>query len=155
KGTTLAIPRTSREHCHLFLERRCPGAGEAPRKFFGCLTTPATIEDALDDVVDGMAQAAILDSVSLERYEKANPERFARLKVLCKSEPFPAAVVAYRTGGLSDDTLQRFKDGMMTANQNKRGQQLLELCKITCFEDVPANYDQMLLDIAKAYPPPP
>jgi ABC-type phosphate/phosphonate transport system substrate-binding protein len=65
KGTTLAIPRTSREHCHLFLERRCPGAGEAPRKFFGCLTTPATIEDALDDVVDGMAQAAILDSLSL------------------------------------------------------------------------------------------
>ena len=35
----------------------------------------------------------------------------------------------------------------------RRGQRLLEMCKITAFEAVPDNYEEMLKVIAKAYPP--
>jgi len=48
--------------------------------------------------------------------------------------------------------LGKFCEGMVKAHDSARGQQLLELCRITRFESVPADYDRMLADIAKSYP---
>jgi hypothetical protein len=42
---------------------------------------------------------------------------------------------------------------MLGAKDNPRSQQLMGLCQITSFEPVPDDYDQLLSDIAKAYPP--
>ena len=95
-----------------------------------------------------------MDGAALERYKKVKADRFAKLKVAIRSEPFPNAVVAYKPGALSDDTLQKFRNGLITANQNAKGKQLLNMCRINCFEAIPDDYDQMLLNIAKAYPPP-
>jgi ABC-type phosphate/phosphonate transport system substrate-binding protein len=154
KGQAVALPRLSREHCHLFLERRCTPADSTPDKNFSKVTSPSTAEDALDDVVDDEVQAAVIDAVDLEAYQKSKPGRAARLKTLLKSESFPCAVIAYNPGALSDAMLQRFRDGMINANDSERGKQLLKLCRITGFEDVPADYEELLTDIAKAYPPP-
>lgn len=153
-GKAVALPRQSREHCRVFLERRCQACGQCPQKFLGKLTTPNDAEDALDDVVDGAVQAAVIDGPALERYRHDKEARAARLRTAVESEPFPPAVVAYLPGVLDESLLQRFRDGMIRANQNAKGRQLLGLCRITCFEDVPPNYDQMLLAIAKAYPAP-
>jgi ABC-type phosphate/phosphonate transport system substrate-binding protein len=154
KGKTVAFPRKSREHCQVFLERRCQGCGQCYKQFFGKVTTPSDSEDGIDDVVDGVVEAAIIDSVALDRYQGDKPERFARLKSVVKSEPFPAAVLAYNPGVLSEDALKRFHDGLLNANKNPKGKQLLSFCRINCFEDIPENYDEMLTNIAKAYPPP-
>jgi ABC-type phosphate/phosphonate transport system substrate-binding protein len=154
KGKTVAFPRKSREHCQIFIERHCLGCGQCFKQFFGKLTTPTDSEDAIDDVVDGVVEAAIIDSVALDRYQEDKPERFAKLKSAVKSEAFPAAVVAYNPGVLSEDALKRFHDGLLNANKNPKGKQLLSFCRINCFEDVPENYDQMLTNIAKAYPAP-
>jgi ABC-type phosphate/phosphonate transport system substrate-binding protein len=154
QGRAVALPRLSREHCLLFLERRCTPAGSTPEKKFSKVTTPSTAEDALDDVVDNEVQAAVIDAVDLEAYQKNKPGRAAKLKTLLKSETFPCAVIAYNPGALSDTMLQRFRDGMVDANNNEKGQALLKICRITGFEDVPADYEEMLSDISKAYPPP-
>jgi ABC-type phosphate/phosphonate transport system substrate-binding protein len=154
QGKSLAMCRQCREHCRLFLERRCEACGKCPQQFFAKITTPTDAEDAIDDVVDGEVDAALVDGAALERYQRVKCDRFAKLKTAVKSEPFPPAVVAYKPGVLSDETLKRFRNGLITANQNPKGKQLLNMCRINCFEAVPANYEELLVNIAKAYPPP-
>src|SRR5262249_47067695 len=154
KGKTVAVHHRSREHCVLYLERRCVEPGSTPEEFFAELTKPRDSTDALDDVFGGTAQAALLDAVDLVAYQKEGPARAAKLKILQQSEPFPCAVVAYRKGALDQADLERFRDGMLASKSNRQGQELLNLCRITSFEAVPDNYDQMLQDVAQAYPPP-
>src|SRR5262249_61661539 len=127
---SLALCRECREHCRLFLERRCEGCGKDCQRFFTKITTPCDAEDALDDVVDGVVDAALVDGAALERYKKVKADRCAKLKTAVRSEPFPNAVVAYKPGTLSDETLQRFRNGLITANQNPKGKQLLNMCRI-------------------------
>jgi ABC-type phosphate/phosphonate transport system substrate-binding protein len=155
KGKTLALPRCTREHCHLFLEHRCQECGLEPSGYFSTTTLPPTIEDALDDVVDNIVQAALVDGVGLKCYERRKPARFAQLKTIASSEIFPAAVVAYHPGTLDDATLTRFREGMINANKGALGRQFMTLWRLTAFEPVPTDYEQTLADILKTYPVPP
>jgi ABC-type phosphate/phosphonate transport system substrate-binding protein len=150
---SLAVACRTREHCHLFLERRCQAAGATPKTFFGRVVTPRCAEDALDAVVNGTVDATVVDGVFLDWYRQRKPARFARLKALEQSEVFPAAVVAYYGSAIDEATLRRFREGMISAKDNPRGQQLMSLCQITSFEPIPDDYDRLLTDIAKAYPP--
>jgi ABC-type phosphate/phosphonate transport system substrate-binding protein len=154
KGKTVGLPADSREHCRLFFERRCVAPGCCPDKFFGRVLYPRDVEAALDDLVDGQTDALVVDGLTLEAYQKLKPGRAARLRTLLRSEAFPAAVVAYHPGALSEDLLTRFRDGLLAAGSTRRGRRLLEMCRITVFKAVPDNYEEMLKDIAKAYPPP-
>jgi ABC-type phosphate/phosphonate transport system substrate-binding protein len=152
-GKPIALPRLSREHCRLFLERRC-GKHCCKTENLQEVITPTDVEDALDAVVDRQVAAAVIDAVALEGYAKLKPGRSSKLKTIQQSEVFPCAVVAYVPGTLPDALLERFRDGMIGAKETPRGKQLLELCRITRFEAVPPEYEQMLTDIAKAYPAP-
>jgi ABC-type phosphate/phosphonate transport system substrate-binding protein len=154
KGKTIAVPRRIREHCQLFLERSCATAGGAPKDFFGKVLTPTASEEAVDAVVNGQVDAALADGIFLDWYEKNKAARFARLKTVEKSPAFPAVVIVYRAGGLSDAALERLRKGMLSAKDNPRGKELMELCQMTSFEPVPDDYDKLLTEIAKAYPPP-
>jgi ABC-type phosphate/phosphonate transport system substrate-binding protein len=152
QGQALAFPRLNKEHCRLYLERRCCKADTTPEKSFSPLTTTDDAEDALDAVVNGTAQAAIVDAVEFDAYKKRKPGCSAKLKMLQESEKFPCAVVAYNPGRLSEEQLKSFRDGMVGAKDNRRAKELLELCRITGFETIPDNYEEMLKDIIKAYP---
>jgi ABC-type phosphate/phosphonate transport system substrate-binding protein len=154
KGRTLALPCRSRAHCHLYLERCCEELGAPAEQFFAKVAHPPSAEHALDHVVDGAAHAALVEHGALANYQDRKPGRYAKLRVAAQSRLFPASVVAYQAGALDDATLERFREGMLNAGQNKRGQQLLTLCQIAGFERVPADYDQQLLETLKAYPPP-
>jgi ABC-type phosphate/phosphonate transport system substrate-binding protein len=152
KGKVVGLPRLGREHCRLFLERQCLACGAEPRNFFAKVVVPRNVEDGLDDVVRGKLQAVVVDNLALECYAQVKSGCFARLKVLKRSEIFPAAVVAYRQGAIDDAKLARFRDGMVGAVQNERSRDLLTLWKLTAFEDVPADFPQTLANIARAYP---
>lgn len=150
----LALPNQTRDHVRLFLRRRCLDWKKDPTSFFSRITNPANVEDALDDVVDGVVQVSVVDGVALDCYKRRKPGRFTKLKIVQSSEVFPAAVVGFRPGILDDVTLKRFRDGMINANRTVAGKQLLTLWKLTGFEEVPPDYDQALIQIVKAYPPP-
>ena len=154
KGKVVALPHMSREHCRLFLERRCVPAGASPAKFFSRVSMPRDATDAIDDVISGTAGAAIIDDGDLETYRSKYPEYFAKVKVLLKSEAFPCAVIVYYPGKLSQELLDRFREGMQSAKDSRQGRQMMQLCRISSFEDVPDDFEKMLADIAKAYPPP-
>jgi ABC-type phosphate/phosphonate transport system substrate-binding protein len=154
KGQVVALPNLSREHCWLYLERRCVPAGTTPEQFFGRVTRPRDANYAIDDVLDGLARAAVIDDTDLAAYRKQYPEYFAKLKDLRQSEAFPCAVIAYYPGTLSEGLLEQFRTGMLAAKSSRQGRQMMQMCRITSFEDVPDDFEQTLADIAKAYPPP-
>src|SRR5262249_7110202 len=150
----VALPRGVREHCRLFLERHCQSNGKETPRFFAEISAPASVEEALDDVVDGVVHAAVVDGVALDCYHKRKPRRFAQLKELTKSESFPPTVIAFRKGGLDDATLSRFRESLLSAKTTPRGRQVLQITKLTGFEPVPKDYEKTLVAIGKAYPPP-
>jgi ABC-type phosphate/phosphonate transport system substrate-binding protein len=154
KGKILALPRKSREHCYLFLEHLCKDAGVEAKRYFAKVVNPAGIECALDDVVRGKVDAAMVDAVSFDSYKREKPGCCGRLKVLKQSETFPAAAIAYFPGNLDEARLQQFRDGMLRANQTTLGKQLLSLWHLTAFEEVPDDYQKTLADIVKSYPAP-
>jgi len=122
--------------------------------FFSRITNPTTIEDALDDVVDGLVQVAVAPQLALEKYKRRKPARFAHLKELMHSPAFPAPVVVYQEGAIDQATLVRFQDGLLNAHKKQQGQMLLNLFKLTKYEKPPADYDRVVAETGKAFPPP-
>ncbi len=154
QGKQLAIPRRSRSHCHLFVERLSQENGKEAKDFFSKLITSSGPEAALDDLGDGGVQAVVVDREALDCYKRRKPGRAGRLKELQKSEVFPDSVVAYRPGVFDQAVLKRFREGLEKADSTAIGRQLLLLWNMTSFEEIPADYERILADIGKAYPPP-
>jgi ABC-type phosphate/phosphonate transport system substrate-binding protein len=153
KGRVVGLPSLSREHCWLFLERRCVPAEQMPENYFSRVSRPRDAAYAIDDVIDGTLHAAVIDDADLDAYRKKYPEQVAKVRELLSSETFPCAVIAYYPGILPDNLLEQFRSGMMAAKDSKQGRQMLNMCRITSFEDVPQDFNKMLDNIAKAYPP--
>ena len=150
RGRRIALPRGSREHCRLFLERnRRRAAAEVCE-----ITCPPSVEDALDDVVDGLADATVVDDGAVLSFSRRKPGRFARLKVVCQSEVFPPSVVVYRSGGLEPHAIERFRDGLIRAHHTAQGKRMMMLWRLSGFAPVPPDYPVQLAAIRKAYPPP-
>jgi ABC-type phosphate/phosphonate transport system substrate-binding protein len=151
KGKVLAMPVVSLDHGKLFIAKQLDG--KKPEEYFSKVTAPESVEDALDDVVDGIAQATVVDQVVLDSYKRRKPGRFSKLKEIQKAE-FPVPVVVYQEGVLDMATLNKFRDGVIHAKKTAEGRRVLELWKLTGFEVVPAQFDEELAAVLKAYPAP-
>jgi ABC-type phosphate/phosphonate transport system substrate-binding protein len=154
QGQSLALPATGEAFVRLFVERQSRAAGKALGAFFSKVSPRDNYEDALDDVVDGVVQAAVADRAALEAYRQRKPGRFKQLKEVAHSQPFPPAVVTYYGSALDQATLERFKDGLLGAAKKEKGQMLLTLFRLTSFETPPDDFGQVLAQTRKAYPPP-
>jgi len=155
QGKSTALPCFCQEHCWVYMERACRDARQAdPKNYFAPLTHPANAEIGLDELADGKVQAVIVDNVALEAYKERKPARFAKLKSVQESVKFPSAVIAYREGGLDPNTVKLFQEGLLNGQKTALGRQLLTLWKLNALERVPADFDDSLAKILKAYPPP-
>jgi ABC-type phosphate/phosphonate transport system substrate-binding protein len=150
----LAMPQQSKLHCHLFADKCCYASHKPAAQFFGKVTTPPNAEEALDDVVDKEAAAAIVDGVAFDSFKRRKPGRALKLRVVMTSDIFPTAVIAYKPGCVDEPTLAKFRDGLMGASQSIMGRQMLTLWKLTAFEAIPNDYESTLTEIVKSYPPP-
>jgi ABC-type phosphate/phosphonate transport system substrate-binding protein len=156
QGQTLSLPTTAtgQRHLQLFLEHQCQASGKEIEKFFAKISNPDNIEDAVDDVVDGIVNATVLDKTALEAYKRRKPARFAKLKDIVRSQPFPPVTVAYYDKIVDERTLKRFRDGLLGANKKEQGETLLTLFRMTGFQTPPADFDKVLEESRKTYPPP-
>jgi ABC-type phosphate/phosphonate transport system substrate-binding protein len=154
RGQSLSEPTIGAAYVRLYLDRQCQAGGTKMKDFFSRITTPDNVEDALDDVVDGIVQAAVVDRAGLEAFKRRKPGRYGRLKAVARSGPLPPAVVAYYAGTLDQGTLEQFRNGLLRAHQKERGQTLLTLFRVTSFDGVPQDFDGVLKETRKAFPPP-
>ena len=111
--------------------------------------------DAIEQVIDGKSECTIVDSITLNWYQKIYPGPYKNLKILCQSKPFPNACIVVKKGQLSDDTIQRFAKALMDAKNDPVGKPMLDNWKLLGFSRVPADYDAKLKAIEEAYPLPP
>jgi len=154
KGQSLAAPQTGQMDLRLFLEKESQERGKSPELFFAKITSPDNVEDALDDVVDGVLQGVIADRTALDAFKRRKPGRFAQLKEVAHSQPFPPSLIAYAEGVLDEKTLMRFQTGLLEARHKEKGQTMLTLFKLTGFEKVPPDFDAVLTQTRKRYLPP-
>lgn len=153
EGQTIAIPLTSKGFPTLFVEREALAKGKKLDAFFSKITNPEEPEDAIDDVVDGVVGAAVVDQAVLKAYERRKPGRFAKLKPVAKSQPFPPPVIAYKDKELDDATLEKFRNGLIKASTKERGQRMLNMFHLTGFETIPDDFPKVLEETRKKYPP--
>jgi ABC-type phosphate/phosphonate transport system substrate-binding protein len=159
RGKDIGVPKMTREHCRLYLERTCrgccnPASRLAPKDYFAHVAAPANVETALDELCHGKYAAVLVDSVGLAFYKDLKPGCFNRLQVLTQSEAFIPAVIAYRQGTVNSATLATFAAALRSADRTELGKEMLKMWKISSFEPIPANFAQQLEASIKAYPPP-
>jgi ABC-type phosphate/phosphonate transport system substrate-binding protein len=152
KGQSIAVPERTTASCQLFLERICLKSGAETNRYFAKTTKPVSVEDALDDLVDGVVEAALVDSVGFGGYQGRKPARAARLREVERSPPFPPTAVLYRPGVLEEETLARFRKALVELNRRADGREVLTTWKLTAYKLVPADYGRHLEEIAAAYP---
>ena len=148
-GKEVAVLKEGKEHIRRYAHKE---AGGDPAKFFGKIVAPANSEAALDAILLGKVQAAIVDNATLDIYKEVNPGKFNRLKVIGESVAFPPAVIAYAPKKVDAALVKQFKDGMMKANESARGRDIMGTFKISSFVAVPAGFEKTLAEIRKAYP---
>lgn len=154
KGKTLVVPRKAKEFCRLWLDRKLVPEGVAPAKHYGKILTPASPESGLDTVVDGKAQAIVVDSLAFERFKKERPGRAKWLKVIATSEGFPSGVIACHKDRFPEEQVTKFREALMAAKSSETGRATLELFKLSCFEAPSQEYQDQLDAVLKAYPAP-
>ena len=151
KGETVLVPRGSKAHVHLFLEReraKLPADVAAPKH------KPAlTAEEALDAVAAGDAAAAVVDASQLAGYGSLQPGAARQLRVLAQSDKFPPTVVAYNAKTASPAAVAQVRALLVAAHQTPAGKPLMMLWSLQGFEDPPADYEASLRAVRAAYPP--
>jgi ABC-type phosphate/phosphonate transport system substrate-binding protein len=152
QGQSLTLATKSQPFLHLFLERQSALYGKSTATFFSKISFADNVEDALDDVVDGVVQVAVVDLAARDAYKRRKPGRYKQLGVVGQSPPFPAAVVAYHAGALEESTLNHIQQRLLDTCRNEKGRTMLTLFRLTGFETVPANFDRILAETLKAYP---
>lgn len=155
KGKTLSDYRYTRIFSRLFLDRRCHElAGIGHKEFFSKVVKKDFAEEMIDEVIEGNVDAAIIEEVCLDCYQRRKPARMNQIRVLEESERFPASVVVYKAGKLDKQTQQKLRDGMLGAGSTALGRQLMTLWQMTGFELVPETFDTSCKEIIKIYPSP-
>jgi len=152
-GCKVALPFGTREHSRLFLDRGCrrnERVVQVPE-----IVAPDSVEDSLHEVVDGNVAATIVDGGGMTSFSIRFPGRFNKLKIVMQSDVFPLNVVVYRKSSLDANTINRVRQGLTTAHTTPQGKTMMTMWKLSGFENIPANYEEQLAAIVKAYPPPP
>jgi ABC-type phosphate/phosphonate transport system substrate-binding protein len=154
QGRSIYLPAEGPHHLRVFVEQRCRVAGKTAATFFAKITSQESVEDALDDVVDGAIAAAAVDHAALEAYQRRKPGRARRLRELTRSQPFPPPVVAYHGTALSEASRRRFAAGLLAAHRKEKGRTMLTYFRVTAFQAVPDDYPRVLARSRKEYPAP-
>jgi phosphonate transport system substrate-binding protein len=152
KGHSLALVSEGPGYLRLFVDRQSQLAGSKPESFFSKIVSRSNFEDALDDIVDGVVDATVVERAALESYKQRKPGRFAQLKPVAQSQPFPPAVVAYYDSSLSEEDRTHFRNGLVGASGKEKGQTMLTLFRLTGFQTPPADLDKVLAETRQAYP---
>jgi ABC-type phosphate/phosphonate transport system substrate-binding protein len=156
RGKTVDFPAQTKEHCRVFVGQKCgDNAQKDPKAFFSKIERSETYFDALNDLCKGKVDAVVVDSISLAFYKDIKGPVFDKnLRVLVASEPFPAAVIAYKDGAVTTKVIGQFREGLLKAHDNPVGADMMKMWSIDGFELPPANYAEMLTRCLKEYPAP-
>jgi ABC-type phosphate/phosphonate transport system substrate-binding protein len=147
-GKKLALPDRVPFLCTFYLERTL---GKKLDSAF-TLVKLDNVDDTIEAVIDGKADAAVVTAANLDTYKERKPGRFQRLKIVNESPEFPPATVMYNAKTAEAGALERFEKALLRAGESAEGNRVLTLFKLKGFEKIPPNYDERLAEIVKQFP---
>jgi ABC-type phosphate/phosphonate transport system substrate-binding protein len=152
KGMRLVTASGLRDCARIYLEKRqSEDMGSTP---FSSVGKTSTVHESLHKVIDGEADVTVTDGASWSYFQKLYPGASQNLKVLSKSDVFPATVIAYKKGTITDDKVQKLRTGLLSAHTSTKGAHIMRTIKIEKFDNLPSNYSGNLKECLKAYPIP-
>jgi ABC-type phosphate/phosphonate transport system substrate-binding protein len=154
KNKRLSFPQLSFNHSYLFLDKAIRQAGHDPVKFFSACDVTANPDVALEAVVEGNADAAVVDEVALEVYKDRKPGRAKRMRTLMESSKFPCAVLVCKPEMAKTEAVRKVQQGLATAHERTAGKQMLSLMRLSNFAPITPEYQQLLKDVLKEFPEP-
>lgn len=157
KGACVAVPKGSKAHCQMFLERLCEkekvGPGDCcPAKL--AKGTTLTPEEAILSVVSGDFEAALVDISAILALQDDKPGLSEQVKILAKSELLPSAVVVCRKGAMTDHQIKKVADGLLNCHKTAIGRTFTMFWQLEGFKEVSPDYRELLQKCVKCYPPP-
>ena len=149
-GKTFALPKGIKDHTRLYLDKL------QSRKAcdFKGVETPTDALDTLDMIVDGTADAGVVDSVTWETYKAISPVRAGKLKAIDSSEIFPAGGIVCDQKTLPKATLAKIRNGLLGAADHRAATFLLNTMKLKGFASPGADYSAKLEKFRESYPTP-
>jgi ABC-type phosphate/phosphonate transport system substrate-binding protein len=154
KGKRLAMPARSLYHNYLYLQKALETAGLNPAGYFEEKST-LSVYGALDSVIDGNADVAVVDGVAWENFCENKNGRSKKLKVVTESTIFPTAALVYKPGTMPEKQEKQLKEALTGLHKKPVGRQMLLLWRLSQFSDVPEEYTELLQEVVKEYPQPP
>ena len=85
-------------------------------QYFGGVTFSGTHDDVLEDVMEGSADAGVLEDLTLRKWIDAGKLRPSDIRVLWRSEPLPGSPFAVRAD-LDDDLKSAFREAMLAIHE--------------------------------------
>jgi ABC-type phosphate/phosphonate transport system substrate-binding protein len=156
RGKKIDVPLGTKEHCRLFLQKRCADVGaKMPGDFFAGIEKSDSKKVALDKVAQEKVAAALIDRNGLEFYKDIRGPVFEKnMRVLEQSGDFPPAVLAYLPNGIDAKILDQFKTGLLKVHTIPEGKEMMKSWNVDEFQIAPADYAKTAAALLKAYPPP-
>ena len=154
KGQSVVLPDRGQPFLRLFAQREARAQGKELNEFFAKTATQASVEDCIDDVVDGTVQVVVVDRAALEAFKQSKPGRFKKLKEVAKSPPLPPLVIAYYGSVLDSAEVKNIQDQLVAAGKAEKGKTLLMLFHMTAFNAVGDDFEGVLAETRKVFPAP-
>jgi ABC-type phosphate/phosphonate transport system substrate-binding protein len=154
---TVAIPKGSKAHCQMFLEKlreELPDGFKDRCQPVEIKNSPPTSEDILDDLVSetGKCDAALVDISQLQAYQGGKPGAAACLKIFKESQLLPAAVVCCRKGSLTPDQMEKVKNGLLGCHKTAIGKTFIMFWNLKGFGEVTKEYLDLVAKARETYP---
>ena len=152
KGANIDIPFNMKAHGYLYGEKLEKAHGKAVINLMPDEET--SMDEFLDLIGKNKAQAVLVDGGSFAAYQKQNPGKAGKFKILCQSDILPQTVLIYNTKSLSASTVKQIQDGLLGATKNSNGKVFLFMWNLKGFELPNAGFEDLLKNSLVAFPTP-
>lgn len=144
-GKKIDMPMDARQHCGVFFSKIGADNSDKDGHIFSSVTKSMLQVEALNDLARGKVDAVVIDTIGLAAFKELRGPVFEKnLKILVKSQAFPAPVIVYNRGGVDEKVVTQLREGLLKAHMTDSGKALMKDWKFERFASVPSDYEQNL-----------
>jgi ABC-type phosphate/phosphonate transport system substrate-binding protein len=152
KGESLEIPFNMKAHGFVYAEKLAKDAGAVAFKINP--TDDQSMDELIDDLNKNRVKSVLVDAGAFSAWQKNNPGKAPKVKVLCQSIPMPQTVVVYNKKHLPENIVKQLQEGLLGADKNPQGKAFLFLWNLRGFELPNAGFDKLVGEALVAFPAP-
>ncbi|MGG3518875.1 phosphate/phosphite/phosphonate ABC transporter substrate-binding protein [Bacillus pseudomycoides] len=118
RGKNIAFSDPTSYSGFIFVRKKLAELSETPEHFFGRYVFTYNHESSLSAVINGVVDAAAVDSLVFERTKLKNPELIKDLKIIEKTEPIGTGPVVI-SSNLPDEEKRIIKESFISMHEQK------------------------------------